>query len=110
MSELRGITEVVADLDAALRGVDRLGVAPLIGEEIRQDAESPPAFGESSRVPSSRALARNRQPYADSEWICQYGQIATARRTWSAGDCSLPSSAMCRRANSASRHSIASGC
>ena len=32
MPQLRGITEDSSGLDASLRGVDRLGVAPLIGE------------------------------------------------------------------------------
>ena len=49
MPELHGIAEVSQRLDAALRGADRLCVASSVGQEIGQDAKSPPAFGEGQR-------------------------------------------------------------
>ena len=49
MPQLRGITESSSHIDTAPRSVDRLGVLPLIGEQIRQNAKSAPAFGKGQR-------------------------------------------------------------
>ena len=46
MTQLVRITEGSSHFYTAPRSVDRLGVPPLIGEEIRQYAESLPAFGD----------------------------------------------------------------